>query len=379
MDADDDDLFERLTALGVFDPAADDADGRRALIEYLVELGATVDDLSEFRDELPVVASMLATRPPGPRITLREVAERAGVETEVAVRLWALLGLPVAGADEPVAYEATVELFQIFFVAQAVLGEAAGMQIARILGETMTRLTDALISSFIVTLGAPASDRDPTMLELAKENARISELLPPFVHALDVLLRHHLEVTRRYAPTIGYRGDLAIYETKHLAIGFADLTASTAYAARVDFGELADALETFEQLAADVVYRHGGRLVKLIGDEVMFSAADAMTASAIACDLVDAMASRSELPLRAGLAVGDVLVRSGDCFGPTVNLAARLVGHAEPGDVVAPAAIAEGLDPAAFAAEPLDPVALRGFDTPVPIVRVTRAVYGAAP
>ncbi len=366
--------FDELIALGVFDPDAPDAEGRRALIAYLLELGASVDDLVQYRDELPVAASMIMTRPEGARLTLRDVARRTDTDVESVVRLWGLLGLPPASPDDAVAYESTVELFQIFLLARALLGDAANAQLARILGEMMTRLADAVTSAFIVAVGAPASDRDPTQLALAQGNARAGELMPPFMRAIEVLLRHHLEVGRRMDPTVGYRGELAAYEARQLAIGFADLTASTAFASRVDFSDLADALEAFEQLAADVVYRHGGRLVKLIGDEVMFSAPNALAACAIACDLVDAVAARPALPsIRVGLALGDVLVRSGDCFGPTVNLAARLVTHAGPGEVLAAQAVLDTLDPSSFEIDGITSVAPRGLDAPVTVGRVARA------
>jgi adenylate cyclase len=194
------------------------------------------------------------------------------------------------------------------------------------------------------------------------------------VYALEVLLRHHLELARRMTPTVGYRGGIATYETRRIAVGFADLTGSTALAARVDFTDLAAALEAFEQLATDVVHRYGGRVVKLIGDEVMFSAGDANAACAIANDLVDEASTRPELPpLRVGIAVGDVLNRAGDCFGPVVNLAARLVDRAEPDTVLLPAAAAAELDPARFESSGGTTMELRGFDDPVPVTRVYRA------
>src|SRR5262245_7388592 len=100
---DTDGAFARLAELGVFDPSAGDAESRRALIEYLLELGATIDDLVDFRDELPVVASMIVTRPPGPRLTLREVAQRTGTDLDLTLQLWGLLALPRADPDDPVA------------------------------------------------------------------------------------------------------------------------------------------------------------------------------------------------------------------------------------------------------------------------------------
>jgi adenylate cyclase len=67
---------------------------------------------------------------------------------------------------------------------------------------------------------------------------------------------------------------------------------------------------------------------------------------------------------RVGIAVGDVLQRDGDLFGPTVNRAARLAGHAEPGTLLVDADLVDR--------GPEIRVELRGFAQPVPV----RAVAG---
>jgi adenylate cyclase len=130
-------------------------------------------------------------------------------------------------------------------------------------------------------------------------------------------------------------------------------------------------LNRFETVASDVVHGGGGRVVKLIGDEVMFAVTGAGAAGDIACMLVDAIAAEPTLPpVRVGIAAGDVLVRYGDVFGPVVNLAARLVAQARPGSVLAPAALVPEVP--AFTAAPLGAVPLRGFDAPVEIVEIRR-------
>jgi adenylate cyclase len=225
------------------------------------------------------------------------------------------------------------------------------------------------VSSFVVSLGMPASRGDDAMLVLAQVNAQAASLMDPFMASLETLLRHHLELARR-----PFAGDFAEgqpgYEARELAIGFADLTGSTDLAARVKFGDLAQALSDFEAAANDAVYREGGRVVKMIGDEVMFSAPTVAAAGAIGCRLVDAISGHPLLPpVRVGIGFGTVLTRYGDCFGPIVNLAARLVAHAEAGTVIAPASIAtEVTASGAFAADDLGDIDLRGFDSPIPVV-----------
>jgi adenylate cyclase len=65
------------------------------------------------------------------------------------------------------------------------------------------------------------------------------------------------------------------------------------------------------------------------------------------------------------LAAGEVLVREGDLFGPVVNLASRLVGSAEPGQVVLDAETARRVGEALVLA--LGTRAVAGYETPVEV------------
>lgn len=95
-------------------------------------------------------------------------------------------------------------------------------------------------------------------------------------------------------------------------------------------------------MTLDTVTRSGGRVVKLIGDEVLFTAPGAPEAARIALEIAAACERHDLLPeLRIGLAGGEVMLRDGDVFGPVVNLAARVVKTAQPGEVLATLAVAD--------------------------------------
>ena len=83
-----------LERLGLYDPDGDHAAERLELIKYLVELGATTDDLVTERDELPAIASLVGLRPGRERLTLSEAAVRAGAPLDLAKRVWRTSGLP---------------------------------------------------------------------------------------------------------------------------------------------------------------------------------------------------------------------------------------------------------------------------------------------
>jgi len=129
-----------------------------------------------------------------------------------------------------------------------------------------------------------------------------------------------------------------------LAVGFADLVSFTRYSRELDESALTELVEGFESRASDVVAARGGRLVKALGDEVLFTAQDPATAAGIALDLADAVREKPDGPdVRVGLAYGPILPVMGDVFGPTVNLAARLTAIARPGTIIVDSGMAEGL------------------------------------
>jgi class 3 adenylate cyclase len=123
-------------------------------------------------------------------------------------------------------------------------------------------------------------------------------------------------------------------------------------------------LNEFSATVSDVVHADGGRVVKFIGDEVMWVSTTPDLLVKAAVDLVDHSTAREAgLQVRAGLGYGEVLAINGDYFGNTVNLAARLVAAAEPGQILATAAVRDELPE--WPAVVQEPLTLKGFDDPV--------------
>jgi adenylate cyclase len=127
---------------------------------------------------------------------------------------------------------------------------------------------------------------------------------------------------------------------------------------------LLELIGQFEGRAFEVAWTHRGRIVKHIGDEVMFVALDAVAGCAIARDLTAAFAS--DIEPRGGLCFGDVISRHGDYYGPVVNLASRLADLAVPGEVLVDAETA-GSAGDAFEFGGAGRRQLKGFDRPVEV------------
>jgi len=154
------------------------------------------------------------------------------------------------------------------------------------------------------------------------------------------------------------------------SVGFADLVSFTRLVRRLSERDLARVVQRFEALASDVVTAHGGRVIKTVGDEVLFVAIGAAPAAAIALDLVASMAEDDLLPdVRVGMASGRVISRLGDVFGTTVNRASRLTAVARPRTVLVDDAIAASLaSTSGFDMSPLRRRTLRGIGPVTPWV-----------
>ncbi len=118
-----------------------------------------------------------------------------------------------------------------------------------------------------------------------------------------------------------------------MAVCFVDIVGYTSRSKGLDEAELVSWLECFEDAATGLVVDHGGRIIKTIGDEVLFVADRAADAAEAALLMTERGADEDDdFPaVRAGLAYGDVVSRLGDVFGPTVNIASRLTSVARPG------------------------------------------------
>ena len=230
----------------------------------------------------------------------------------------------------------------------------------RVLGASMARLAEA--ESAVVRARSPNLQMTHSHDELITAQAyrQVAEFIPRIGALIDAVHRHHLISARTHFE--GVLRDTS--ETVVCGIGFADLSGFTALTQQLTPAELSKLLSEFSATVTDVVHADGGRVVKFIGDEVMWVSSTPERLAKAAADLVDHPKAReAHMQVRAGLDYGTVLAVGGDYFGNSVNLAARLVAAAEPGQILATSAVRDELPDWPAAAQ--EPLTLKGFDTPV--------------
>jgi adenylate cyclase len=145
-----------------------------------------------------------------------------------------------------------------------------------------------------------------------------------------------------------------------LAVGFADIVGFTRLARELNENEIAALVDGFESKAQDAATETGSRIVKTIGDEVMFVSEAVRGATEMALALTDR--KEGDFEVRVGVAHGELTAHHGDYFGNTVNLASRAAGVALPGTVLISEEIAEGLsDDPGYEIKPIPRRRLKGI------------------
>jgi adenylate cyclase len=300
--------------------------------DFLKERGLSDREIAAATEAgtLPLLVADQLLLPGRPKYTRDDLARISGADPELAERLWRAMGFPDLPSDEVAFYDADLEALE------QILREPIGpgtrddeVHQARVISSALSRIaevgTDGLASSVWALREAGA--REEEIAELILDTFRIDDA----ERLLDYVFRRQLRaaVWRR----LGMAN--ARQDQGELTVGFVDLVRFTAITEEVPEDELDRLVSRFEEVSHEVVTIGGGRVVKMIGDEVMFVAESPVNAVDVAVELVDAY-SKDELlpPARAGLAYGPVLLRDGDYFGPVVNLASRIVDVARPHTVV---------------------------------------------
>jgi adenylate cyclase len=291
-----------------------------------------------------------------PEFTAAEVAARANVDVDLARRMWRAMGFPPVPDDERAFTHSDIAVLRIAYQLgeQGVTDPGLQLQITRVAGRAIARIAEAQVA-------AVAESRLLSRSETPDMDA-VLDIVPELVPMLESFLTY---TWRRHLLAAAWRQAAAENATEggqHVAVGFADIVGFTAVSQHLTERELAAFVDRFESLVVDQVPGRSGRVIKMIGDAVMFTADDMTTAAEIAFGLVTPDSDRSLPLLRAGVAFGPVLSWQGDLFGTTVNLASRLVGAAHPGTILVSELAAAQLQNDGLTLKPIRGVKMKGIE-----------------
>ena len=264
-----------------------------------------------------------------PAMTGEEVAAASGLDVGQARRLWRALGFPEAG---DVSAFSTADLEALSRVAS--MQRDGGLdfdtivRMTRAVGQTLDRLAEWEVATLTAVLdrvqGSPSKREEALRL--------VQAIGPDFEALLTYVWRRHLLA----AVTRGESLDGAAEEhVTEATVGFADLVSFSALTNRLDDDEIGNLVEIFESRSHEVVSRRRGRVVKTLGDSVLFMSPTPADGVDIGLDIISVIGGDPRLPdVRVGVVTGPVVLRMGDVYGPAVNLAARLVAVARRNRVI---------------------------------------------
>ena len=269
-----------------------------------------------------------------PHLTSPEVAEAAGVPLEVSQRRWRSLGFTAVPTDLQVFTDADVDALRITesLRQSGLIDDADEAALVRAIGRTFARLAEWQIS----LMARKAMESDEVEAELLFE---AMEGILPQVEAVQTYTwrRHLLNAASRYLIAPEHAE-----ESAPMAVGFADIVGYTRHSRSLRTNELTALVDDFEAASLSIITELEGRIIKTIGDEVMYAADNPANAVEIALQLVERHEQYENFPeLRVGVAWGSVAAHWGDLFGPSVNVAARLTSLARPGKVLIDKELAE--------------------------------------
>jgi adenylate cyclase len=342
------------------------------ILAFLRSLGATEGQIAAARREnrlAGLAADVVLTE--GETLTAADVEAQTGIELDRVIALWRLLGVVVPDAETPMFSERDAR-FTREVIDIGKLGDKD--ELLRVLGSSLARVAEAAVSLYVQTVEPELNVPEVDSVVFAKDLAATTSLALQLGDSMGAIFTHHLQdaIARQRAT----HADTSDRSLSRLAVGFVDLVGFTPISRQAAPTDLLELIGQFEIEAFEVAAAHDGRVVKHIGDEVMFVALDVAAGCSIAAALTQAFDTKGIEP-RAGLAFGDVISRYGDYYGPVVNLASRLADLAVPKEVLVDAAAAEAARGSDVVLQPAGRRLLKGFDDPIEVYSL--ASVGAGP
>jgi adenylate cyclase len=344
------DHVDELVAANIVQP---DSDGRFdatdvsrvRLARALRGGGITADDIRWATDtnQLPLarVAEMFAP-PSQSDHTFGELVASFRDRGRDLPSIYSAFGLAVPPLDLPVPADEE-QLLRRFIDLWTMVDDEPGLTLraAHITGDGMRRITAATLDLFDAHGGSPP---DRLRRGLSQDEA----MLPSVVLAAletDLLVwlesRHtEHEVFERIVGymerTVAAAGRAEPRAAHPPAIAFVDLAGYTELTATGGDERAADFATDLHVVASRVLSNHGGRVVKQLGDGVLCRFASGTEAVDGVRELMVAIAHAGLPAAHAAIAVGPFVIREGDVYGNTVNLASRIAAHAQPGELLMP-------------------------------------------
>lgn len=371
----------KLVGLGVLGPTGNGAfsegDVRRArLYQGLERAGLPIEAMVEALErgelsfaflDLPVYDRFSGLS----RRSFREVSSREAIPLELLMVVREAIGFAQADPDDRMREDELRVVPLIKLQLSRGFDPAVIERWLRVYGDTLRRITETEADWWYTQVSLPSLAsglNEGEMLEVTNEwGEEFASLTEQALLAIYHAKQEHtwtenlIEEVEDALDRAGLRSRMATPP----AICFLDITDYTRLTEeRGDeaAAELATRLTPLVQRPAD---RHGGKVVKWLGDGVMFHFREPGGAVLAAVEMLEAISIADLPPAHVGLHAGPVVFQGGDYFGRTVNIAARIADHAEAGQVLVSQEVVNSTDREVVAFTAIGSVVLKGVSQPV--------------
>jgi adenylate cyclase len=307
--------------------------------------------------------------------TYKELCAEQGLPMRLVQRVHEASGL---GRPQP---EDPIHPLDRDLLGSAQLGRMLGLddgvliRVARVYGENLRRIAQAEPEFYHDHVEGPLLASGMDEQQMREAASQMSDQLAGVVQRMLVALytRHQERYTIDHL--VSHIEAVVTEERPQRppAMCFLDLAGYTRLTEERGDRAAAALASSLADLVEQVSLPHGGQPVKWLGDGVMFHFQRPGQAVVAALEMVERTPQAGLPPAHVGLHAGPVVFQDGDYFGRTVNLAARIAGHAGPGQVLVSDEVVAECPGSPVLFEPIGPVPLKGVTDPVPLHRASRA------
>jgi adenylate cyclase len=378
----------RLVHVGVLTPADDGAftegDVRRArLYQGLERTGLPLEAIREALDAGELSFGWLDNPlydliAPLSQRSFQDVASETGVPLELLRVLREAIGFALPEPDDRMREDELRVVPLIEKLVSARFPTSVLERLLRVYGDGLRRMAEVEADWWHRYVVLPALASGMTDAEMHEATLGFGEEATPLLEQAMLAMYHAHQEHTWVENLIGEiedaldRTGLRSRLVRPPAICFLDITGYTRLTEERGDEAAAELAARLTPLVQRPAERHGGKVVKWLGDGVMFHFREPTGGVVAALEMVDAITAAGLPPAHVGLDTGPVVFQGGDYFGRTVNLAARIGEQAAPGQVLVTQEIVDRVVPDGVAFEPVGAVELKGVSEPVLLHSVIR-------
>jgi adenylate cyclase len=343
-------FIDRLVELGALKPAGDDFNPgdivRARVINGLVRSGIAVESIAVAveRGDFPLETFDLesySTRFADlSNDTFASLAEKTGVPLELLMVIREAIGYAQPSPGDRVREDELRVIPGIQRQLDRGFKPASIERWLRVYGDSLRRMAETegswWIEEIMMPIFAAGVDVPQRIDEASRWGIELTQMIDAAVismyhaHQEHVWSQNIFEGLEEQLDRAGLRSKMELPP----AMCFLDMTGYTRMTEQRGDEAAAELATSMARMVARTSREHGGKLVKWLGDGVMFYYREPGPGVLAALKMMDGITASGLPPAHVGIHAGPVLFQEGDYFGRTVNIASRIAAYARPGEIL---------------------------------------------